>query len=179
LKLVPGPLADAYLLEPTSFMDDRGSFSRVFDSHELGLRGLDSRVALCCLSVSHQKGTLRGMHYQTAPHSQAKVVRCSRGAIFDVLVDIRPSTLTPRSWWGVELSASSLRSLYVPPGVAHGFLTLEENTEVTYLISHERTSSSERGVLWNDPAFGIDWPFEPSVISDRDASYQLWTREYA
>ncbi len=156
-------------LEPS--LDARGSFLRTFDAAEWEVRGLTATVAQCSLSCNRRRGTLRGLHYQEPPHEETKLVRCSRGRIFDVAVDLRASSPTFRRWFGTELSDRNGRMLYIPVGFAHGFLTLEPETEVSYQISTPYVPEAARGVRWDDPAFGIDWPDVPQVISDRDRSF--------
>lgn len=155
-------------LEPHA--DDRGFFARQWCADELGGHGLVARLAQVSLSFNARRGTLRGMHYAVAPHAETKLVSCVRGAVFDVLVDLRPGPGLHR-WVGIELSAANRKMLYVPEGVAHGFLTLEDASEVQYFISTPYDASSARGVRYSDPAFGIRWPAAPEVISARDAGY--------
>lgn len=151
--------------------DERGSFARSYCRQEFETHGLDSRVEQCNVSRSRFKGTLRGMHYQAAPHAEAKLVRCTRGALHDVIIDLRPDSPAFRRHVALELSEANERMLFVPEGVAHGFLTLEDDTEVFYQMSAAYHPQSARGVRWDDPAFGIHWPFAPAAISDRDRSY--------
>jgi len=153
----------------------RGFFARTWSQQEfLGL-GLDENLVECNISFNKQKGTLRGMHYQAEPHGQVKVVRCTRGAIFDVIIDLRPESSTFKRWVSIELSAENHRMLYVPRGFAHGFQTLRDNTEVLYQMSSYYEPESGRGVRWNDPAFGIDWPSVERIIIDRDQAYPDFT----
>jgi dTDP-4-dehydrorhamnose 3,5-epimerase len=153
-------------LEPRG--DERGFFARVFDDREFGERGLATHWSNVNDSLSAQRGTLRGMHYQVAPAAEVKLVRCIRGGLWDVALDLRTG-----QWFGVELTAENRRMLYVPEGCAHGFLTLEDDTEVFYLTSAQYAPEHERGVRWDDPAFGIEWPFEPTVLSDKDRAWPL------
>ena len=163
-------LAGAYLIDLEPHQDERGFFARTFDAREFGERGMFPTVAQCSTSFNARRGTIRGMHYQVAPCEEAKVVRCTSGAILDVIVDIRPESPTYTKWCSVELTSNNLRMLYVPPGFAHGFQTLENNTEVFYQISVEYAPSAGRGIRWNDPVLGISWPITDGVIvSDRDA----------
>jgi dTDP-4-dehydrorhamnose 3,5-epimerase len=150
--------------------DDRGWFSRSWCQEEFAKRGLRSNLSQCSLSFNQRKGTLRGMHYQAPPHEEAKLVRCVRGALYDVALDLRPESPTFRQWTAVELTADNRLSFYIPEGCAHGFLTLAEETEALYLISGFWNAESTRGVQWNDPAFGIQWPELPEVLSARDTS---------
>jgi dTDP-4-dehydrorhamnose 3,5-epimerase len=151
--------------------DDRGFFARTWCQQDFKTRGFDSRVAQCSVSFNTLRGTLRGMHYQTAPYAETKLVRCTRGAIYDVVVDLRPNSATFRNWIAVPLTAENHRMVYVPEGCAHGFLTLEHQTEVFYQMTEFYNPESARGVRWNDPAFRIDWPEEVQVISERDRTY--------
>ncbi len=170
MKFTPTEIAGAFVLEPEPIADERGFFARQWCARELGDHGLDARLAQVSVSFNRVQGTLRGMHYQAAPHPEAKVVACSRGEIFDVLVDLRPGPSRCR-WAGYQLSSENRRMLYVPEGVAHGFLTLADATEVQYFISEFYAPACARGVRFDDPAFGIRWPAPPRVISARDAGY--------
>jgi len=156
-------------LEPHS--DDRGFFARSWCQREFENHGLSSKTVQCDVSFSPLKGTLRGMHFQAPPHQEAKLVRCSRGAIYDVVIDLRPQSPTFKNWIATELTADRNNMIYVPEGCAHGFLTLEEQTQVFYQMSEFYYPESARGVRWNDPAFGIAWPAEVQVISERDRNY--------
>jgi dTDP-4-dehydrorhamnose 3,5-epimerase len=164
-------LAGAYVVEADRFEDERGYFERTFVREEFEARGLDTRIVQTAVSYNRHRGTIRGMHYQADPHGQAKLVRCLRGAVYDVIIDLRADSATYRSWCAVELGAGSRRALYVPSGFAHGFQTLEDDTEVTYQISTVYNPASERGFAWNDPAFGIEWPLPATHLSDRDRSF--------
>ncbi len=164
-------LAGAFLIEPERLADERGFFARTWCARELAEHGLDPRLAQASVSFNRELGTLRGLHYQAAPHEEAKLVRCTRGEIWDVIVDLRPGSPTFKRSFGEALSAENRLMLYVPAGFAHGFLTLAPASEVLYLISEFFEPEAARGVRWNDPAFGIRWPSEPRVISDRDRAY--------
>ena len=164
-------LKGAFTIDLQRIEDSRGFFARAFCKREFERRGLNPAVVQCNVSFNPQKGTLRGMHYQQEPFREVKVVRCIAGAIFDAIVDLRPDSSTYRQWTGVELSAQNGRSLYVPEGFAHGYLTLTENTEVFYQVSEFYSPGYERSIRWNDPAFRIQWPIEPLIISPRDASH--------
>jgi len=153
--------------------DERGFLARSYCAEVFTERGLGPELRQCSVSYNARKGTLRGMHYQSAPHEEHKLVRCTAGAMFDVIVDIRASSPTYRRWYGTELTAQNRRSVFVPPGCAHGFVTLTDDTEVYYMISVAHAPEFSRGVRWNDPAFGIEWALPPAVISARDASYPL------
>jgi dTDP-4-dehydrorhamnose 3,5-epimerase len=164
-------LNGAFTIDVQRIEDSRGFFARAFCKREFEQRGLNPAIVQCNVSFNPQKGTLRGMHYQQEPFREVKVVRCIAGAIFDAIVDLRPDSSTYRQWTGVELSAQNGRSLYVPEGFAHGYLTLTENTEVFYQVSEFYSPGYERGIRWNDPAFRIQWPIEPLIISPKDASH--------
>jgi dTDP-4-dehydrorhamnose 3,5-epimerase len=174
VKLIETPLPGAYVVELEPLRDERGWFARTFDVAAFASLGLDAAVVQCNTSFNERAGTLRGMHFQTEPHGEPKLVRCTRGAIYDVIVDLRPDSPAFRRWFGIELSAGGTASLFAPAGLAHGFQTLEDASEVHYQMGHEYVPEAASGVRWNDPAFGIDWPDPPPagrVISERDASY--------
>jgi dTDP-4-dehydrorhamnose 3,5-epimerase len=152
-------------------MDERGFFARSWCKDEFETAGLNAHLAQCSISYNVQKGTLRGMHYQSAPYAESKLVRCTRGAIYDVALDLRADSPTFREWIGVTLSADNREMIYIPEGCAHGFLTLEDNSEVFYQISEFYRPEAARGVRWDDPAFGIVWPAKPQLLSDRDRDY--------
>jgi dTDP-4-dehydrorhamnose 3,5-epimerase len=152
--------------------DERGFFARSWCEAEFREQGLNSRLVQCSVSFNLRRGTLRGMHYQRAPHAEAKLVRCTRGAVLDAMIDLRPESPTYKQWFAQELSAQNRLMLYIPEGCAHGFQTLEDETEVFYQLSAGYTPASERGVRWNDPAFGITWPVTDGVIiNERDRTY--------
>jgi dTDP-4-dehydrorhamnose 3,5-epimerase len=165
------PIAGAYVIEVERMEDDRGFFARTWCQREFEKHGLDSRLVQCNLSFNRSKGTLRGMHYQAPPHAEAKLVRCTAGAFYDVIVDLRPGSKSFRQWFGIELTADNRRALFIPEGLAHGFLTLADQTEVFYQMSEFYTPEGARGVRWDDPVFGIRWPAAVAVISPRDAAY--------
>jgi len=156
-------------IEPKT--DERGFFARSWCRQEFEREGLNPNLAQCSISFNSRKGTLRGMHYQADCYAEAKLVRCTQGAIYDVAVDMRPHSATFMRWIGAELTAANRHALYIPEGCAHGFLTLEDNTEVFYQISESYHPEAARGARWNDPAFGIAWPGAVEVISDRDRTY--------
>ena len=151
--------------------DERGFFARTWCETEFAAHGLNSRLVQCNLSGNTCKGTLRGMHYQTDPHGEAKLIRCIKGRIFDVALDLRPESQTFLKWFGTELSTTNRRALYIPEGCAHGFLTLEDETEIYYQMSAYYHAESARGVRWDDPSFNIEWPAAAEVISERDRTY--------
>jgi len=163
-------LAGAYLIDLEKRGDERGFFARVFCEKEFSAHGLVTHFVQVNNSLSADRGTLRGMHYQLAPHAETKLVRCIRGALWDVILDLRPGSPSFGKSVGVELSAENRRMIYVPKGFAHGFVTLQTDTEAFYFADEFYAPDCERGVRWNDPRFGIEWPTEPAVISDKDRS---------
>lgn len=172
MKFTPAPLDGAWVIDLEPIADERGSFARTWCAREMEAHGLVTKVAQCSVSRNTKKATLRGMHFQVAPHEETKVVRCTRGAIFDVILDLRPGSATFKRWFGVELSAGNGRALYVPAGFAHGFQTLTDDSEVAYQISEFHEPQSARGVRWDDPAFAIEWPAAASrVINPKDLAY--------
>jgi dTDP-4-dehydrorhamnose 3,5-epimerase len=171
LNFVPTFLAGAYILNPEPQSDNRGFFARTWCQREFEEHGLNPRLVQCSISFNTNKGTWRGMHYQAPPHEEAKLVRCTAGAIFDVIVDLRPHSPTFKQYLTVMLSAKNRKMLYVPEEFAHGFITLEDETEVLYQMSEFYSPESARGFRWNDPFFGIQLPFDVTVISERDRGY--------
>lgn len=165
------PLSGAYVIDLTPIEDERGFFARTFCPEEFAAHGLVSAMNQCSVSFNAKRGTLRGMHFQAQPHAEEKLVRCTAGSIFDVIVDIRPESPTRQRWFGVELTASNRRSLYIPKGFAHGFITLTDDAEVLYSMSVPFVAGAGRGLRWDDPAFNIRWPLQPMVMSKRDAEY--------
>lgn len=163
----------AKVIDSTLYQDDRGRFLRAWCAREFAEHGLDFLPVQANLGLSNTKGTVRGMHFQEAPAIEAKLVRCTRGAIFDVLVDLRPGSPSYGEWYGVELSAENARMLYVPPNCAHGYQTLEESTEMYYMTSAFYTPSAARGVRFDDPAFGIQWPLVATLVSEQDRNWPL------
>jgi dTDP-4-dehydrorhamnose 3,5-epimerase len=162
----------AFVIEPERFADERGFFARSFSEKEFSEHGLRVEFVEAAISFSLRKHTVRGMHYQAPPNAQAKLVRCTRGAIYDALIDLRPDSPTYKHWFGWELSAQNRLMLYIPEGCAHGFQTLADETEVFYQLSAGYAPASERGVRWNDPIFGISWPMTDGVtIKERDRTY--------
>ena len=168
MKFESTMLRDAHLIQLEPVRDNRGSFARTFCAEEFAARGLGNNYPQHSLSVSAHRGTLRGMHYQRDPHSEIKLVRCTRGAILDVIIDIRPDSPTYRRWQGFELSSANSHQLYIPKGFAHGFQTLSDDTEVYYLISAPYKPELAQGIRYNDPAFGISWPLSITEISEKD-----------
>jgi dTDP-4-dehydrorhamnose 3,5-epimerase len=170
----PTPLAGAWVIDLDRRVDERGWFARTFDADEFARRGLESLVAQCNASFNAAPGTLRGMHFQRAPFEEPKLVRCTRGAVYDVLVDLRPTSETFCGWFGAELSETNGRMLYVPGGLAHGFQTLAGDSEVAYQMGERYSPDHADGVRWDDPAFGIEWPEPPAsgrIMSERDAAW--------
>jgi len=165
------PLAGAFVIEPELIEDARGFFARTWCAREFAARGLVTHIVQCSTSFNKKKGTLRGMHYQAAPFAETKIVRCISGSMYDVIIDLRPSSSTYTRHSGVVLTAENRKMVYVPVGFAHGFQTLEDNTEVLYQISEVYSSAHARGVRWDDPAFGIRWPSDERTIVDRDRAY--------
>jgi dTDP-4-dehydrorhamnose 3,5-epimerase len=165
-------LKDAYVIDLEPIEDERGFFARAWCEQEFEEHGLETRIAQCNVSHNRRQGTLRGMHFQTAPHEEVKLVRCTRGGIYDVIIDLRPDSPTHKQWLGVELTAENRRGLYVPKGFAHGYQTLTEDSEIFYQVSQVYTPDAASGVRWNDPAFDIEWPDpEGARLSDQDRSW--------
>ena len=175
MQFIDTPIPEMFVIEVEPVRDERGFFARSFCEEELRARGLNPHVSQCGISFNARRGTLRGMHYQAAPHEEAKLVRCTMGAVYDVVLDLRRDSPAYRRWYATELTSQNRRLLYVPEGCAHGFLTLTDETELFYQISMPHARDAARGVRWNDPAFGIEWPCEPAVIAERDALWPLWT----
>ncbi|MBA7705193.1 dTDP-4-dehydrorhamnose 3,5-epimerase [subsurface metagenome] len=171
MRFIPTKLNDAYIIEFESIVDNRGFFARTFCEKEFRKKGLTSHFVQCNIAWSNAKSTLRGMHYQIAPHSEVKMVRCTRGAIYDVIIDLRPDSPTYCKWSAVELTPNDNKMLYVPEGFAHGYQTLEPDTEVSYWMSNFYSPDAQRGIRWNDPAFGIHWPIPDPILSEKDLSY--------
>ena len=175
MRFTPTSLEGVLIVELEPHADERGFFARSFCVDEFAARGLRTDVLQCNVSFNRRRGTLRGMHFQVAPRAEAKLVRCTRGALLDVVVDLRPASPTYCRWVGVELGgeAAPHRALYVPEGFAHGFQTLEDDTEVFYQMFERFSAEHARGVRWDDPAFGIRWPLPDPILSDKDRSYPL------
>ena len=173
MKFVATPLAGAVVVELEPAHDARGFFARTFCRDEFRAAGLPGEFVQTSLSYNARRGTLRGMHFQAAPQEEPKLVRCGRGAIFDIVVDLRRDSPTHRRWFGIELSAENRRALYVPPGFAHGFQTLADDSEVLYAMAVAYVAELARGVRWNDPAFAIAWPLPNPIVSERDRGFPL------
>jgi dTDP-4-dehydrorhamnose 3,5-epimerase len=161
-------LSGAYLIELETVEDERGYFARTFCRNEFAAHGLNTKIVQCSISYNARRGTLRGMHYQVEPSAEVKLVQCVRGSLYDVILDLRPEAETYCRWIGLELSSENRRMLYIPIGFAHGFQTLEDDTVVYYQISEFYEPQHARGVRWNDPAFGIEWPLSEPLISEKD-----------
>jgi len=174
VRFLATELQGCFIVELDAIADERGFFARTFSADEFRRHGLNPAVVECSISHNARKGTLRGMHFQLAPHGEAKLVRCNRGRMLDVAVDLRPGSPTNLGWTSAELSPDNLRSLYLPEGFAHGFLTLEDATEVSYQMSYPYVADAGSGLRWDDPALGIAWPeVGPLTISERDRAWSL------
>ena len=165
------PLDGAYIIEPQKISDKRGFFARIWCQNELKEMGLNPEILQSNVGYSVHKGTLRGLHFQKAPHAEVKIVRCTKGTIYDVIVDLRPGSATFKKWFGVELSENNHKMIYAPEGFAQGYITLADESEMYYLTTNFYQPDSASGVRYNDPAFEIDWPIEPQVISDQDMNW--------
>lgn len=164
-------LKGVYIVEPQRIEDERGFFARTWCQQEFEAHGLNPRLVQCSISLNKRRGTLRGMHYQLAPHAEAKLVRCTRGAMYDVALDLRRDSATFKQWMAVELTCENRKMLYIPEGLAHGFQTLVDDTEVLYQISEFYDPSLARGVRWDDSAFAIQWPRAERTLSEKDQTY--------
>ncbi len=171
MLFLPTEVSGAWLIEPELISDERGSFGRTWCAHEFEKRGLNPRQVQCNISTNRLRGTVRGMHFQREPHAEAKLVRCTRGAIFDVIIDLRSGSPTYCRWAGQELTADNHRMFYIPEGFAHGFQTLTDDAEVFYQMSREFVPGVSCGVRWDDPAIRVCWPLPISVISERDRTW--------
>jgi len=171
MKFEETPLHGAYLIYLEPIKDERGFFARSWCHDEFKKNGLDANLIQCSVSFNTKKGTLRGMHYQTAPHEETKLVRCTRGSMYDVIVDLRRDSPTFKQWFAAELTAENHLAMYVPKGFAHGLQTLEDNTEAFYQISEKYFPENATGVRWNDSAFGIKWPEMKPILSQKDSEY--------
>ena len=169
-------LAGAFIIDARPINDDRGFFAMTWSALEFAEHGLDTTIAQCNLAWNRQKGTLRGLHFQREPFSEVKIVCCTRGAILDVIVDLRPESPTFCRWASMELTADNHRTLYIPEGFAHGYLTLTDDAQSYYQVSMAYSPEHASGVRWDDPAFGIEWPFQPRIISPRDRAWPLFRK---
>lgn len=172
----PTALPGAFIVELEKHEDDRGFFARTWCRREFEKMGLNAELSQCNVSYNRCRGTLRGMHWQAPPHAEAKLIRCTRGRIWDAIIDLRTESPAYMQHFGVELTAESGRALYVPEGMAHGFQTLEDDCEVSYQMSEYYEPAAARGLRWNDPAFGIRWPIKNPILHPRDAAYQDFAR---
>ncbi len=177
MRFTPTPLAGAFLVELDRLTDERGFFARSFCVREFEAAGLNPAVVQCNVSRNNQVGTLRGMHFQIPPFAEAKLVRVTKGAIYDVIIDLRPPSQTFTKWFGVELNEDNHTALYVPEGFAHGFLTLSENTEIFYQMSNFYSPEHARGFRYNDLSFGIVWPAEIKVVTPKDTQYSDFSND--
>ena len=175
MLLEPLPIIGAFLVRPSPIADERGLFARTWCAEEFARHGIAQLPTQANTGFSPRRGTLRGLHYQEAPALEAKLVRCTRGAVYDVIVDLRPDSGSAYRWFGAELTADNRLGLFVPPLCAHGYLTLSPDTELEYLATTPYAPASARGVRWDDPALGISWPAPVELISDRDRSWPLLT----
>lgn len=167
-------LKGSFIIKPERIEDERGFFARIWCEREFKKHGINTNIVQCNVSYNKDKGTLRGMHYQAAPYEEAKLVRCTSGAIYDVIIDLRPDSDSFKQWISVNLNAENRTMLYIPENFAHGFLTLEDNTEVFYQMSGFYVPGSARGIRWDDPSFGIQLPGLVTVISEKDLQYPLY-----
>jgi dTDP-4-dehydrorhamnose 3,5-epimerase len=174
MRFTKAPLEGLYIVELERIEDERGFFARAWCENEFGRLGLATKVAQANVGFSKCRGTLRGMHYQISPHEEVKLVRCTRGAVFDVAIDLRPSSPTYTRWFGLELNECNETMLYIPSGLAHGYQTLVDNSELYYQSSESFFPASARGVRFDDPLFSIQWPLEVQVISAKDRSWPAW-----
>ena len=173
MRFTPSRIPGAWVIDIAPIPDQRGFFAMTWLPDEFRKHGIDPALAQCNLAFNHKRGTLRGMHFQKAPHAQAKMVRATRGSLLDVIVDLRPDSPSYRQWDAVELTQDNRRMLYMPEGIAHGYLTLTDDVEAYYTASRGWEPQAESGVRWDDPAFAIKWPFEPTMISEKDRNWPL------
>ena len=173
MKFIETRLKGAFIIEPERLEDERGFFARTFCQKEFEAHGLNPRMVQCNISYNKHKGTLRGMHYQVAPMAEAKLVSCTRGAIYDVIMDLQPESPTYCQWLAEELNAENRKMIYIPEGFAHGFQTIEDETEVFYQMSEFYSPEHARGVRWDDQVFRIKWPLDTKIISEKDRNYPL------
>ena len=174
MRFTETKLKGLFILDPEFLKDERGFFARTWCRREFEAHGLNPSLVQCNISFNRRRGTLRGMHYQVEPHVEAKLVRCTMGAIYDVILDLRPDSSTFKQWLAVELTADNRRMLFIPEGLAHGFQTLEDNSEVFYQMSESYHPECARGVRYNDPEFAIEWALPVTIVSDKDMAYPLW-----
>ena len=178
MKFFETELKGSYIIELEKLEDERGFFTRIWDKKKMQDKGLDSDLVQMSFSFTKKKGTLRGMHFQKKPFEETKLVRCTRGKIFDVIIDLRPESNTYKKWIGVELKSDDLKMLYIPEGFAHGLHTLEDDTEVFYQMSNWFSPEYAQGIRWNDKEFDIKWPIKCSIISKKDTTYEDFTKNF-
>ena len=171
MKFTQTKLKGAYTIDVEKREDERGFFARTFCANEFSEQNLENRFVQANMSFNYKKGTLRGMHFQKAPYQEDKLVRCTKGSLYDVIIDLRPESETFKQWIGVELTEENRRALFVPKGFAHGFITLEDNTEINYLVTQFYTPAADSGVRYNDPVFNITWPVEITSVSEKDKNH--------
>jgi len=176
MRLTPTEIPGVMVVDAAVQSDERGGFGRTYDEATFAAAGLPTRWPQCNTSWNTRRGTLRGLHYQAPPRPDPKIVRCTAGGVFDVVVDLRPDSPAFRRWIGIELSAARRNAIYIPVGCAHGFLTLEDASEVFYMMAEVYAPELARGARWNDPAFAISWPFPPAVLNERDATWPDFLR---
>jgi dTDP-4-dehydrorhamnose 3,5-epimerase len=177
MKFTETKLKGAFIIELDKHLDDRGFFARSFCKNEFSQLGLNNDIVQINNSLSKHKGTLRGLHYQVFPKQEDKIIRCIKGAIYDVVIDLRSESETFLEWFGLELSEVNRKALFVPKGFAHGYLTLADNSELFYLSTEYYSAESEKGVRWDDPKFNIEWPIDITEISEKDAAHPLFSKE--
>lgn len=178
MKFTESFLKGAYLIDLDKREDDRGFFARFYCSEEFSKRKLDTNIVQINNSASKYKGTLRGIHYQLAPKAETKIVRCIKGSLYDVIVDLRPDSETFLKWFGAELNAENRSMMYVPKGFGHAFITLTDDTEALYLVTEFYSPEHERGIIWNDKTIGVIWPIVPTIISEKDKKHQNFNKSY-
>jgi len=178
MKFTETPLKGAYTIDLEKKGDDRGFFARFFCKNELAEQGLNNEIVQINNSLSQNKGTLRGFHYQLPPFEEDKIVRCLHGSLYDVIIDLRKDSQTFGQWFGAELTAENRKMMYVPKGFAHGLITLEPNTEILYMVTQFYAPEYERGIRWNDPKFNVQWPIEPVEISEKDRNQPDFDEKY-
>lgn len=175
MKFIQTPLNGSFLIEIEEIKDERGFFARTWNKQIFEKHGLNTNLEQCNVSYNKKKGTLRGMHFQISPYQEVKIVRCTKGRIFDVIIDLRSKSPTYKKWTSFELTEKNHKLIYVPEGFAHGLMTLEDDTEIFYQVSQKYMPEFERIIKWNDPTFNISWPMSPKVISEKDKSAKFFT----